>query len=515
MAEFVLMSSLLASVFVTFLLIIYWKCIRQAKSMYDILHRQGIPGEPFVPILGQLVKVRQSRAKNRFMIYVDDLQKTHGNIFHFGFGPFIYLFINDPDMIANIFNRSHAQNYTRTSELTNVLKQFLGPHNLFVTEGKEHEWSRKLMNPAFHFANFQSMVPIMSQETDKFIDKLLELSSSSKDNTPVDLYIQFQSLTLSIIVLSCFGKSIEITDDKKQSFCQAFTQALQAILYRSTRMIDKIPFLAKLPFWRKNLIDAHTQEIDHFIDQIINERKNDKTSCASSMVDLLDLLLSVVDSEGQPMSDEIIKEHILGFIFAGHETTGNLIAWTMYILMTNESVLEACRKEVDQVLSDGIELTYKETSKLVVCEAVLQETLRLYPPVPFLTRHSASERMIGNIGENQLHIPAGTNVVICPWLLHRLAEFWPRPLEFDYTRWLRDPVTGLKPKLAHRFCYLPFAAGAHNCIGRNFALLEAKIVLAQLVKRCRFDLEPDQIIVPEVRLTLRPKYGLLARVNKR
>ncbi len=148
-----------------------------------------------------------------------------------------------------------------------------------------------------------------------------------------------------------------------------------------------------------------------------------------------------------------------------------------------------------------IELTDEHLSELVVCEAVINETLRLYPTAPFFARTCIREHTIGT--ERQLRIPKGTSVLVNSYILHRRSDFWPRPLEFDYTRWMRDPKTGLRPKLPHPFAYLPFAAGPRNCIGQNFALLEAKIMLAMFVQRCNFEMVSGQKIVPDVKITMR------------
>jgi cytochrome P450 len=280
-------------------------------------------------------------------------------------------------------------------------------------------------------------------------------------------------------------------------------------------MIDRIPIIAQLPLWHKRILDKECRKISEFVDQIIADRRHGRSTSQCSGPDLLDLLLSAVDAEGQPFSDQEIKEQALTFVFAGHETTGTLMTWVTYVLMTNEKVWRACRDEVDSVLSNGIEPTHEHMSKLVVCEAVLQETLRLYPPAAFISRLCIREHTIGSEGRRQLCIPVGTNIIFNTYVLHRRADFWPRPLEFDYTRWMRNPVTGHKLKLAHPFCYLPFAAGPRNCIGQNFALLEAKVILAMLVQRCDFQMEPGQKITPDVRITMRPKYGLRAKVTKR
>jgi cytochrome P450 len=510
---FLSIINILVGLFVASLLFIYWKIVRPGKHVYDILRRQGVPGEPFVPIIGQLLQLRRYRANNRTMAYFDDLKEKHGNLFLFSFGSLTRLIINEPDMLVNVLSRSNSRDYIKPPELANIFKSFMGVHNLMVSEGAEHERSRQIINPVFHSVNLQSMVSVMNEQTEKAITKLFELLST--DQRPVDLHTMFQRLTLSIILSSMFGKSMETTVDMKEVICRALTEILEAVVYRSTRMINRIPLLAKLPFWRKHIIDDRSREIAHFINQTIADRKNDRSNSICTSVDLLDLLLSVVDHEGQPLTDQEIKEQALTFIIAGHESTSNLMSWIMYILMTNEAVLEACQKEVDRVLSDGIEVTCQHINDLVICEAVVKETLRLYPTAPFIARQCTYEKTIGSVGENQLRIPVGTAILISPWLLHRRAEFWPRPLEFDYTRWLRDPVTGLKPKLTHPFCYLPFGAGPRNCIGQNFAVLEAKIILAQFVKKCCFVIEPGQIIAPEFYITLRPKFGLLARVSKR
>jgi cytochrome P450 len=181
--------------------------------------------------------------------------------------------------------------------------------------------------------------------------------------------------------------------------------------------------------------------------------------------------------------------------------------------MTHDDVLKACQEEVDRVLPNGIEPTNEHLSELVICEAIINETLRLYPSAPIFVRNCIREHTIGT--ERQLRIPVGASVTVNSYTLHRRGDLWPRPLEFDYTRWMRDSKTGLKPKLAHPFAYLPFATGPRNCIGQNFALIEAKILLAMFVQRCNFKIVPGQKAVPDLIITLRAKYGLLANISKR
>ncbi|CAF2476139.1 unnamed protein product [Rotaria sp. Silwood2] len=499
------------AIVVSIFFIIYWNIVRPEKRIYDELRNQGIPGEPFVPIIGQLPQIRRARENDRVIEYLSELFQKHGNYFMFSMGPLPRIMISEPDLLADVLGRAHAQDYFKPTIFLTVFKSLTGTRNLLVREGLDHERARKMLNPAFHFMNLKSMVSIMADQTSKAIDQLLMPS----DEKSIDFQKEFSSLTLAIIISCAFGTGLENMPNANEIIYRSISEIFEAIRYRTMRMISQIPLLAQLPFWRKRLMDENSRKVSDFVEQIIAARRKGRSASLCAGADLLDLLLSAVDDQGQPFSDQEVKDEALTFVVAGHETTANLMTWAMYVLMTNESVLRACREEVEQVLPNGMIPSYEHINNLQVCEAILQETLRLYTPVPWFVRKSIREHIIGSDGHRQVRIPVGTTVAIMTYMLHRRADLWPRPLEFDYMRWMRDPVTGLKPKLAHPFCYLPFAAGPRNCIGQNFALLEAKVMLAMFVQRCNFSIEPDQTIVPQITIPMRPKYGLKARVMKR
>ncbi|CAF2130208.1 unnamed protein product [Rotaria magnacalcarata] len=501
----------LFSVVVILALFIYIKLIRPAKQLYDAFRAQGFPGEPFVPLIGQMKDYQQAEKSSDVLSYFNELCKKHGHCFLFSYGPFTRFFCSEPEIIAEVLGRTKAQNFRKPTNFIGILKPIIGHQNVLLLEGSEHDRARKMLNPAFHFVKLQSMIPIMTRETENAIDALLEESHTKT----IDLKLEFKSMTLSIIAASAFGQSFEEIPDAKKIVSNAFNEVLDAINYRTVRMINLIPLVNKLPFWRKQIVDEGAKRVNDFVDRVIANRRQGKSESLSSNIDLLDLLLSASDDDGQGLSNNEIKDEALTFILAGHETTASLMVWTIYVLMTNEHVLEACRKEVDCVLSDGRKLTAENINELNVIGAVLNETLRLYPPAPYITRECANEHIIGQGSQNEVRMPKGCTVVINAAVLHRRPDLWPRPDEFDYNRWIRDPVTGLKPKLSHPYAYLPFAAGPKNCIGQNFALLEAKVILALLVQRCNFELVPGQKVIPEIAITMRPKYGLFARVSSR
>jgi cytochrome P450 len=513
-----MLFQILLYIFVTIILvtiiIVYVKIIRPQKRLYDIFRAQGIKGEPFVPLIGQTPLLYRYQQSDSMMNFLVDLARKHGNIFLFGFGPTTRLVIADPDLLADVYSRTNAQNYIKPPIINSVFTPIIGQQNLLVAEGNEHERARRMINPAFHHIHLKDMISIITDQTAKTIQSLFVKANSNQDEqTSVDVQIECNALTLSIIASSAFGSGYETFTNAKEILCRTFGEVLDAVVYRSIILVNQIPLISKLPFWKKDIVDNGARRISDFVDQIITERQQGRSTSLSNGADLLDLLLSAVDNEGQPFTNQQVKEQALTFVLAGSETTGNLMSWIFYVLMTHHDVLEACREEVDRVLSNGIEPTYEHLAELVVCEAIINETLRLYPPVPAVSRFCVHEHEIGT--ERRLRIPVGATVMINIYVLHRRSDLWPRADEFDYTRWIRDPKTGLKPRLPHAFAYLPFAAGPRNCIGQSFALLEAKIMLAMFIQRCNFQLIPGQKIVPEYKITMRPKYGLWLKVSRR
>ncbi|CAM2696572.1 unnamed protein product [Rotaria socialis] len=507
-----LLQILAMSIFLicVFILIVYWKLVCPGKHIYNVLREQGIPCEPFVPFLGQLPQLYQYQKQHKIMEFYEELNKKHGSIFMFSLGLYPRLVIQDADLISHILGRTYAQNYYKPADLISRLKPLIGLHNLLISNGNEHERARKMLNPGFHFENLRSMVSIMTDQTAKTIDRLLE--SWGK---PVNLQKELSLLTLTIIASSAFGENFETIANAREIVSEAFIAALDAIVNRTLLLIDQIPLFSRLPFWGKDIVDRGCGRALNFIERIIADRKQGRTKNRCERADILDLLLQAVDNHGKHFTDEEIKQEAMVFVLAGHQSTGDLMTWIMYVLMTNSSVFNDCLEEVDRILPNGTIPTYEILDDLNVCESVIYETLRLYPPIPFFVRQCIREHVINGSNRN-LYIPLSATVLINTYLVHRQAKYWPRPLQFDYTRWMRDPNTGVRPKLAHPYCYLPFASGPRNCIGQNFALLEAKVILAMFIQRCNFELEPkNQNIALDIRITMRSKFGLFSKITRR
>jgi cytochrome P450 len=158
--------------------------------------------------------------------------------------------------------------------------------------------------------------------------------------------------------------------------------------------IDSCIWLIKFHFCRKNIVNEGSRRLSNFVDEIISSRRRGLTKSLWAGAGILDLLLSAVDPEGQPFTDEGIKDEAMEFVTAGHEITGTLLTWILYVLMTELSVLSACKVEVDKVLPDGAVPTHEDINKLAVCEAIVHETLRLYPPASSFARVCTREHVV-------------------------------------------------------------------------------------------------------------------------
>ncbi|CAF1622537.1 unnamed protein product, partial [Adineta ricciae] len=218
-----------------------------------------------------------------------------------------------------------------------------------------------------------------------------------------------------------------------------------------------------------------------------------------------------VNQDGVGFTDRELQQEAASFLFAGHEAGSNLMTWCFYVLLKYPDVYRDCQDEVDRLLEGSIVPDFDKLNKMNILDAVLHETLRFYPPLPTIRRECIIENYIGP-PDRQIRVPIGTSISIDVYGVHRSAEYWHNPLDFDYKRWLGFEK---KNNLSSSYIYLPFSGGRRNCIGQPFAILEAKIITAMLLQRFEFELIPEQTIIPDIKLTMKSKNGLLARVKIR
>jgi cytochrome P450 len=235
------------------------------------------------------------------------------------------------------------------------------------------------------------------------------------------------------------------------------------------------------------------QAVDQIVYRIIAEHRAD--SGANS--NLLSILLQARDEQtGEGLSDSELRNETITFLLAGHETSANALAWTFYLLSQNPDVERQLRAELSSVLGRRSP-TVEDLPHLTFTTMVIQEAMRLYPPIWAIERRAISDDVIKGF-----HIPAGSSVVISPYVLHRHEEFWPDAGRFDPMRFASRPRA-----------YIPFGSGPRFCIGNEFAMMEARLIVPMVLQACHLELVEGLAVEPQPSITLRPKHGLRMKVR--
>jgi cytochrome P450 len=241
--------------------------------------------------------------------------------------------------------------------------------------------------------------------------------------------------------------------------------------------------------------------LDRLVVRLVSARRKG----GSQKGDLLDALLEARDAEtGEGMSEREIRDELVAIFFAGHETTANALTWTTHLLSTHPEVFEQVREEADRVLGDRVP-TAQDVVQLEYTAAVLREALRLYPPGWIFGRVAERDDVLRG---HAIH--RGDMLAICPLVTHRMPEYWPEPERFDPARFLGDKSGGNRD-----YTYVPFGSGPHMCIGSHFAMMEAAVALAMIVRRGQLVVEQPEKVRMRSTITLQVAGGLPVRVELR
>jgi cytochrome P450 len=264
-------------------------------------------------------------------------------------------------------------------------------------------------------------------------------------------------------------------------------------------MPDWIPRIGR---WRAKPAIRFFEEV---VGELIDARRALLDRGEEAPRDILTLLLEAADPEtGKGLTDVEVRANIVTFIGAGHETTANALTWTVYLLSQAPEARERVEAELHEVLGERA-IEPADLDRLVLTRAVLDESMRLYPPVPFMSRTPVAEDHIGH-----LRLPRWSYIAIVPYILHRHHTLWDEPDAFMPERFLPEAKARID-----RYAYLPFGAGPRVCIGASFSIQEAMIVLASLLPAVRFEMVDTHPIRPLHRVTLRPEGGMPMRLRKR
>jgi len=402
--------------------------------------------------------------------------------------------VNDPDVIRHILV-DNAANYRKDDLQLRVLAPGLG-RGLLTAEGEEWKLQRRTIAPLFPPRVVSGFFPAMVESAERLVRRWRR----RPEGREVDVALEMTRVTLDVLERTIFSKGVARDPD---ALGRAITRYFEGL-----GRIDPVDIFG-LPDWVPRIGRLKARPAIRFFEELVSELIQSRKALLErgepAPRDLLTLLLEAADPEtGKGLSDLEVGANVVTFIGAGHETTANALSWSLYLISQDERVRARIERELDEVLGDG-PIAPPQLDRLVYTRAVLDEAIRLYPPVPFLSRAAIADDRIGDLA-----IEAGTLVTIAPYVLHRHRTLWDEPDAFRPERFLPEE----KAKL-DKFAYLPFGAGPRVCIGATFAIQEAMIVLATILRAVRLDLREGHRVTPLHRITLRPHEGLPMRLTFR
>jgi cytochrome P450 len=399
--------------------------------------------------------------------------------------------ITHPDAVHYVL-QEHNRNYQRNRFVNDLIKRYLGK-GLFTLDGESWLSRRRLMQPAFHRHRLQGLATLMTTATETMLAEWARQPAT----TPLAIDQEMMKVTLQIAGQALF--SVDLLGDAKK-VGDAFVETTG---YTSKRM--QTPFLLPrfVPTPENRRFQQAVQTLDQTIYGMIRarrrlEERGQNPPGAAEAADLLAMLMAARDEEsGAAMSDEQLRHEIALLIFAGHDTTANALTWAFYLLSHHPAEEAKLHAELACVLQ-GRTPTIDDLPKLPYTRMVIEETLRLYPPAWTIGRQSIAADTIGGY-----QIPAKANLIVPIYVIHHDSRWWPEPERFDPERFTPE-----RSAARHKFAYLPFGGGPRLCIGSNFALMEAQLVLATVAQRYRLRLVADHPVQPKPVVMLCPSAGL-------
>ncbi|WP_102224126.1 cytochrome P450 [Acidimangrovimonas sediminis] len=394
--------------------------------------------------------------------------------------------VMDPEANRRIL-KEKVEDYPKSDVTKAILRPAIG-ESLFVAEGPHWHWQRRVAAPVFSHRNIAALGPVMTAAAERASDRI-----AAQSGRAANLHHEMVTATFEVIsdVTLSGGEGFD-RDEMHRAIDGYIAETARVSLFDMLGLPDWVPRLNRM-FTQRTMGDMKS-----VADAAIEARK---TAPHTGVPDLLDLLLLGHDAKsGRRMTTAELRDNLLTFIVAGHETTALTLAWSLYLCAFDPAVQDRARDEARAVLGDRA-ATAADLASLPYIRRIVDEALRLYPPAAFLSRTAQkADTICGR------EVRPGDTVMLPIYALHRNHALWPDPDRFDPDRFA-------DPKAIDRFAYLPFGDGPRVCIGASFAIQEAVIILATLLARFRFTRVPGRDPKPVLILTLRPEGGVWLNVE--
>lgn len=443
-------------------------------------HRRDPPTHDGLPVIGNTHQLVTEQGG------LFDAAAEQGDVVRLqllGIGDFYQ--VNHPALVEQILVNDRER-FKKASMSQEDLGDLLG-QGLVLSEGDLWERQRERIQPAFYMDR-------IAEYADTMVAEVQSAADDWHGSPTVNIENEMKGLTLRILIKSMFGSDIEYEERGIRQTVQSLQEPGQPTKQPVARMVPKwVP----IPMWQR--YKQGIAEMEALIEELVESRRSEGVG---EQDDLLSMLLTGTDQDGKTMSDTLIRDEMMTFLFAGHETTATALTFTWYLLAQHPEVERKLAEEVEDVLDDE-HATFGDLPDLEYTEQVLREGMRLYPPVPSIPRETTEALELGGYA-----IPEGATVAPMQWTIHRDERFWDDPLSFRPERFAGEDD---RPK----FAYFPFGGGPRRCIGQQFALVEGKLILATLAHQYHLDLVSDPDIDLSVSITTRPLDPIEMRAEPR
>ena len=409
--------------------------------------------------------------------FLTRLAREYGDVVRFRVGPQTAFLLNHPDHVRDVLV-THHERFHKGRALKRA-KRLLG-EGLLTSEEEFHRRQRRLAQPAFHRQRINSYGSVMAEYAERAGERW-------RDGETLDVSAQMMRLTLAAVGKTLFDADVESDADEVGEALTEVMELFDYLMLPFAELLEKLPLPPQRRFLRARA------RLDSVVYRIIEERRLG----GGDRGDLLSMLLLAVDEEGDRtgMTNEQLRDEMMTLFLAGHETTANALTWAWHMLSQNPEVERRLHEEVDAVLGGGRLPAAEDFAALRYTEMVVAETMRLYPPAWAIGRLAVEDHEVGGY-----RVPRGSLVLVCQYVMHRDARFFPDPERFDPERWTPE-AKAARPQ----FSYFPFGGGQRRCIGEGFAWMEAVLMLATLARRWRLRAAPGASVQAYPRITLRPK----------
>ncbi|GAA0546994.1 cytochrome P450 [Actinomadura livida] len=406
---------------------------------------------------------------------------TYGDAVKLSIGPVTLYFVNHPDHAKHVLT-DNADNYHKGFGLAQA-KRALGD-GLLTSEGELWRKQRKVIQPAFQHRRMARYADVITDEAAKLVARLRERGGGG----PVQMTDELTGLTLGVLGRTLLDADLGDFDSLGASF-----EAVQDQAMFEATTLSKVPVWVPLP--KQVRLRRARRDLQRVVDRLVTGREVRDGGADDDV--LSRLIVSTRQETDHRVGRQRMRDELVTLLLAGHETTASTLGWTLWLLDRHPEVLERVRAEAVQVLGDRAP-KYEDLHGLTYTSTVIQEVMRLYPPVWMLSRLAQADDRIDG-----LPIPAGANVMVCPYTLHRHPAFWDDPERFDPDRFAPEVHAG-RP----RYAYIPFGAGPRFCVGNHLGMMEATFVIAMLARELRLAPVQGYRASAEPMLSLRMRGGL-------